>query len=112
MLWRKEAWDLARLSLPKGRRTVTEAAAIADLLILSLEGNKPWSDDFKAWMEEWAAHLFERSPVLIAHFDIGNDRSDALISNQAFLDTIVEICGLTFLCLLGDQIVEYPTSCC
>ncbi len=107
MVWSKELWDFAALDAGTTRRAVTQAAANADVFILAFDGDREFHDDFKAWIEQWGGHLFERSPVLIALFNTPNQEHEALITNRNFLSMVVDLCGLTFLYTVGDLIVEH-----
>ncbi len=110
LLWAQEAWDFTLLESPHTRRQATQAAANADVVILALDGHEKLTDDFKAWIEEWGGHLFDRSPVLFTLFNETDDQCLALVSNRAFLETIVDMCGLTFLYTMGETIVEHQAA--
>jgi hypothetical protein len=110
MLWCREFWDFAALDSPATRRVVTRAAANADVFILAFDSEKEFHDDFKSWIEQWGGHLFERTPVLIALFNVSDDRRKALVRNRNFLGTIVDLCGLTFLYTVGESVVEHQSS--
>jgi hypothetical protein len=108
--WTRDMWDLKMLDLPDVRRAATEAAAIADVVILGLDGRTDLPDSFKAWVEEWAGRLHGQ-PILIALFNAADNKHLALASTRAFLGTIAETCELTFLHTLGESVVEYrPAS--
>jgi hypothetical protein len=110
MLWTADLWNFKQLDLPDVRRAATEAAAIADVVILALDGHTQLPDGFRAWMEEWGGRLFEESPILIALFSVSGHKRRALASTMAFLGTFAETCGLTFLHTLGESVVEYRPS--
>jgi hypothetical protein len=107
MLWTTDMWDLKLLNLRDVRRAATEAAAIADVVILALNGHAELPDGFKAWMEEWGGRLFDGNPILIALFSVSDNERRAVASTMAFLGTFATTCGLTFLHTLGESIVEY-----
>jgi hypothetical protein len=107
VLWTRDVWDFQMLGTPDIRRAATEAAAIADVVILALDGHVELPDGVKAWMEEWAGRLSEGGPILIALFKTANTKPRAMLSTRAFLGTIAETCGLTFLHTLGESVVEY-----
>ncbi len=98
---------MGELDLLDVRRAAIEAAAIADVVILSVDGSSELPDEIKAWLEEWAGRLFDRSPILIALFSGAYKKHQAALT-QDFLGAIAEACGLTFLHTSGESsIVEY-----
>jgi hypothetical protein len=105
--WTTDAWELSMLQVPPVRRAATDAAAIADIVLLSLEGYDELTDGFKAWMEEWGGRLLGESPILIALFSAPGKKYRTLAASLEFLGEIAETCGLTFLHSLGDSVVEY-----
>jgi hypothetical protein len=107
MLWTTDIWDFKLLDLADVRRAATEAAAIADVVILALDGHVELPDGVKAWMEEWGGRLVDGGPILIALFSAFDAKQKAMASTRAFLATIAETCGLTFLHTLGESVVEY-----
>jgi hypothetical protein len=104
--WTRDMWDLKMLDLADVRRAATEAAAIADVVILGLDGRTDLPDSFKAWVEEWGGRLHGH-PILIALFNSADARHLALASTRSFLGTIAETCELTFLHTLGESVVQY-----
>jgi hypothetical protein len=111
MLWTTDLWELKMLDVPDVRRAATEAAAVADVVILALDGHAELPDSSKAWMEGWGGRLFDGSPILIALFSVTDNKRRALASTMAFLGTFAETCGLTLLHTLGESVVEYrPTA--
>jgi hypothetical protein len=111
ILWTTDSWSMDELDLPDVRRAAIEAAAIADVVIFSLEGRAELPDGIKAWLEEWGGRLFDWSPILIALFNATGEEQEALASTRTFFGMIADACGLTFLHTSGkSSIVEYRPS--
>jgi len=106
-LWTRDIWDFKLLDTPYIRRAATEAAAVADVVILALDGHVELPDGVKAWIEEWGGRLGAGGPILIALFSAADNKQKAMASTRAFLGMIAETCGLTFLHTLGESVVEY-----
>lgn len=106
ILWTIDLWEIKMLDIPDIRRAATEAAAVADVVILALDGRMELLDGFKAWIEEWGGRLCDKSPILIALFNVSHNKHSAVASTRAFLGTIAETCGLTFLYTLGESVVQ------
>ena len=106
-LWTSDRWKMKMLDFADVRRAATEAAAIADVVILALDGHAELPDSTKAWMEQWGARLFDASPILIALFSVTDERRGAVHSTMNFLGTFAETCGLTLLHTLGESVVAY-----
>jgi hypothetical protein len=106
-LWTRDIWDLTALDIPDVRRAATEAAAVADVVILALDGHVELPDGVKAWVEEWGGRLVDGGPILIALFSAADTKQKAMASTRAFLGTIAETCGLTFLHTMGESVVEH-----
>jgi hypothetical protein len=106
-LWTCDAWKMTLLDVADVRRAATEAAAVADVIILALDGHAELPDSTKAWMEQWGARLFDASPILIALFSVSDSRRGVVHSTMDFLGTFSETCGLTLLHTLGESVVAY-----
>jgi hypothetical protein len=106
-LWTSDMWKMKMLEVADVRRAATEAAAVADVVILALDGHAELPDSTKAWMEQWGARLFDASPILIALFSVSDGRRGVVHSTMGFLGTFAETCGLTLLHTLGESVVAY-----
>jgi hypothetical protein len=102
-LWTKDLWSFQVLDIPHVRREATEAAAMADVVILALDGRAELPDEIKAWMEKWAGRVGDRHPILIALFGTGEEEQGTTASTRSFLDTIAETAALTFLHTKGPR---------
>jgi hypothetical protein len=106
----KDLWSFKVLDIPHVRRAAVEAAAMADVVILALEGHAELPDGIKTWMEQWAgpeaARTVDQSPILIALFGTSDDKHKAVASTRAFLGALAETAGLAFLHTQGQALAK------
>jgi hypothetical protein len=106
----KDLWSFRVLDIPHVRRSAAEAAAMADVVILALDGHDDLPDGIKTWVEQWggqvAARPVAQSPILIALFGAADDKQKSVGSMRTFLGAIAETAGLTFLHTLRQPTVE------
>jgi hypothetical protein len=93
----KDLWSFKVLDIPHVRRAAAEAASMANVVIVALDGHAELPDGIKDWMEKWAGGVVGRSPILIGLFGAGDDKQEAVASTRAFLGTLAERARLTFL---------------
>jgi len=98
----KDLWSFKVLDIPHVRRAAAEAASMANVVILALDGHTELPDGIKDWMEKWAGRLVGHSPILIALFGAADVKQEAVASTRAFLGTLAERAGLTFLHTLSQ----------
>jgi len=105
----KDLWNFKVLDIPHVRYVAAEAATLADVVILALDGHAKLPDSIKTWIEQWgeqmAARTVDQSPILVALFNTSDDKQGAVASTRAFLGAIAEASGLTFLHTLRQPAV-------
>jgi len=106
----KDLWSFKVLDIPHVRRTAAEASAIADVVILALNGHAELPDGIKAWMEQWSKQEADRKPILLALFGASDDTQEAVVATRAFLGAIAETAGLTFLHTRRQAAMEDPLA--
>ena len=106
----KDLWSFKVMDVPHARHEAAEAAAMADVVILALDGDVEIPDVIKTWMEEWGARVTartgEQNPILIALFGASDGRQGVVASTRAYLGKIAESAGLTFLHTLRQSTVD------
>ena len=105
-LFARDLWSFKVLDIPQVRSVAAEVAAVADVVILALDGNAQLPDGVKAWMEEWVSHVGDENPMLIALFGPSDDGQETEASTRAFFRAVAETAGLTFLHMPGQTIAE------
>jgi len=105
-LFTKDLWSFKVLDIPQVRHTAAEVAAVADVVVLALDGNTKLPDGVKAWMEEWVKRVGDENPILIALFNPSDVGQETGASTRAFFSAVAETAGLTFLHMPGQTITE------
>lgn len=68
-----DIWKCEVLEIHPVREQAAKAAAVADLVLLSLEGDHELSADLQTWIEEWAGRRQETDGALVALVNPGRD---------------------------------------
>jgi site-specific recombinase XerC len=80
-------WSFDVLAIPEIRNIAASAAAVANIVILSMSGKKKLPAKVKEWIETWVWLIDRAHPVLVALFDSQNGER---VSIRAYLRNIAE----------------------
>jgi hypothetical protein len=71
-------WNFGVLGIPQVRNAAASAAAIADVVILSMSGTTPLPEQTVEWVEMWTWLIDGRRPAVVALFAAQNSRCVAI----------------------------------
>jgi hypothetical protein len=71
-------WNFGVLGIPEVRNAAASAAAVADMVILSMSGTAPLPVQTVAWVEMWTWLIDARKPAVVALFAAGTSRCAAI----------------------------------
>ena len=80
-------WSFDVLAIREIRNLAASTAATADLVILSMSGEKTLPAKVKEWIEMWVWLIDQTEPALATLFDTRNDQSSAI---SAYLRSVTE----------------------
>jgi hypothetical protein len=92
-----ELWNFQVLGIPEFGASAMEAAAQADMVILSLHGKAGIPAEIKEWIEALTGQIIDRPPALVALLDrrkAGGGRGAA--STLAYLSSVAKRTGIDF----------------
>lgn len=87
-------WDFRFLGRRAVRNAAASAAAVADMVILSMSGKRPLPAPVERWVEMWTWLIDRRKPVVVAIFETHDPESARI---RAYLRRGVVSKGLRFL---------------
>jgi hypothetical protein len=93
---RLELWSFQILAIPEFRKSAADAAAEADLVILSLNGEAGLPARVREWIEIWSGQIFESGPPLLALVDKPVTRGSPNASTLAYLRGVAKRIGVDF----------------
>ena len=73
-----------------------EAAAQADLVILSLHGKAGLPAEIKQWIETWTGQIIDRTPALVALLGKPKAGGGTAASTLAYLSSVANRTGIDF----------------
>jgi hypothetical protein len=71
-------WNFGVLGIPEVRNAAASAAAVADMVILSMSGTAPLPAQTVAWVEMWTWLIDGRKPAVVALFAARTSRCAAI----------------------------------
>ena len=86
-------WNFQVLGIPEFGESAMEAAAQADLVILSLHGKAGLPAEIKQWIETWTGQIIDRTPALV---DKPSARGGTAASTLAYLSSVANRTGIDF----------------
>jgi hypothetical protein len=89
-------WNFQVLAIPEFGESAMEAAAQADLVILSLHGKAGLPAEIKQWIETWTGQIIDRTSALVALVDKPSARGGTTASTLAYLSTVANRTGIDF----------------
>jgi hypothetical protein len=89
-------WNFQVLGIPEFGESAMEAAAQADLVILSLHGKAGLPAEIKQWIETWTGQIIDRTPALVAVVDKPSARAGTAASTLAYLSSVANRTGIDF----------------
>ena len=92
-----ELWSFQVLALPEIGNLAAQAAAQADVVILSMHGKAPLSVQSRDWIERWSGRIYEYKPALVALFDQPKRWHRPAASALHYLRSVADRAGITFL---------------
>jgi hypothetical protein len=91
-----ELWSFQILAIPEFRESAADAAAKADLVVLSLHGEAGLPPRVREWIEIWSRQILDSGPPLIALVDNPAMRDSRNASTLAYLRGVAERIGVDF----------------
>ena len=91
-----QLWSFQILAIPEFRESAADAAAQADLVLLSLHGEVGLPAGVREWIEIWSRQIFDSGPALIAVVDKPTTRGSRNASTLAYLRGVAKRTGVDF----------------
>jgi hypothetical protein len=91
-----ELWNFQMIAIPEIADSTAQAAAQADLVIVSLHGKVELPDEIRNWIEEWPRLIVDRDPALVALLDKPQKRRGTAASTLAYLRSVADRYGVSF----------------
>jgi hypothetical protein len=89
-------WSFQVLGIPEFGESAMEAAAQADLVILSLHGKAGLPAEIKQWIETLTGQIIDRPPALVALLDKSKAGHGMAASTLAYLGRVANRTGIDF----------------
>jgi hypothetical protein len=91
-----DLWSFQILAIPEFRESAADAAAKADLVVLSLHGEAGLPARVREWIEIWSRQVLDSGPPLIALVDKPTTRGSRNASALGYLRGVAERIGIDF----------------
>jgi hypothetical protein len=91
-----ELWNFKLIAIPEIRESTAQAAAHADLVILSLYANSGLPAELKVWIEGWPRLIIHRDPARVALVAKSKLRCGATASILSYLRSVADRYGVSF----------------
>jgi len=98
-------WNFEALGISEIRNVAASAAAVADVVILSMSGSKALSPMAKEWIAMWSWLMDRGKPAIIALFAKPGGAGSLI---QTDLKRTALLKGLDFFAAVGPQIRQFP----
>ena len=97
-------WKLSYLSEPEIARQAAQAAAVADLILISIQPGRDFSADFKTWFEDWLGKRNRPEGALgVLRMSARANNPISAYAQDAFLRLVAQRAKMDYLPFSGSE---------